>query len=1246
MPRRQTVFRVLRYSIVGLLALLLLTAAGLWIVIDTAPGLRLAGRLAKKLSTGQVEVGSVSGHLLGEFELHDVKYTGADGTVITVNRVHLIWSPSELLARRFHAQMLEVEGVAVASGPPKLPAPPPSDTILPSQLPVAIVVDALTLTAFELKSSSGGDPFQLTRADFAGSWIGTVLEVQKLETALPQTGDVLLTAKATMASDHIDFSSLQLHTAGDSPATVDGKGRLGFNQIASDLQLDWQNLRWPLVPPEDATVPTPPRVSAVTGGGHFTGTPTAYQFDLKTVASTVLPSADSPAKSTTKSNDKRAGKAIGKTADALASKIVAPPQKTNNAVIKAGANAQAPAGSVSAPAPGDASTDAKTLGRSSKAMIAATPSTPTPPQTINATLILRGSGGLERVKLDQLDLKAADAHVTAQGTVAWAPAMTADLDATIEKFNPALIAPDLAGEINGKISAKTTLIDGQPQVDFTAKLDHSKLHGYPLTLDAAGQVNGQTVRLAEALLTTGKTQLKVSGQVTPPFAISGRFDSADLAGLYLELVGHAAFDFKVDGTVERPHLVTKGEAGALKFAKNTLASLSWDADLDPDAPSKLSIIATEGEAGLKIKRVQLSGDGQLNYQHLKLEASTDRGDASLTVAGGFDREKSEWGGEISESKLSPSGFAAWSLEKPAGLLLGKTRMSLEPACFVGSGRACANLIRNVNGDGFRSEWNIDALQLEAFKPLLPKTMALSGRIDGRGELAVVNGDILSADGDLQVSGGRLEVKKGPTILLEAARVQAEQAPNGRLHAMVDLKLTQGESEAMPTSGAVRGRADVSAELALAPGAAFDQRALGGQVKIDIPDLAFIEPFTREVRQVGGSINGDVRIAGTPNAPKAEGSVVLADGHMRLASAGIELKDVQVKVGGRGDGPLTVDGSARSADGTLKVAGTVEPSTSPPTADLTLKADNFQAVAIPAARAWIGADLHLVSDASGVKLTGELTVPKAEITPQGLGGGGVSPSSDQVIVGAEAPVAEKPIAITTDVRIALGDSVTLEGYGLKTRLEGAVTVFEEPGRETRGQGELRLVDGAYKAYGQNLTIDYGRLIFTGGAITQPAVELRAVRKPRDDIEVGVRVRGTLDKPELTLDSTPSMTREQQLSWLVLGRPLDTASSSDRSAVSNAALSLGLTGGDYLAGKLGKTVGIDSISVGSTPGEDANAAQLTLGKYLTPRLFVSYGLGLFQPGNSFKMLYDIGHGFKLQTETGVVSGGDVLYTIERK
>ncbi|HET7798670.1 MAG TPA: translocation/assembly module TamB domain-containing protein, partial [Nevskia sp.] len=85
------------------------------------------------------------------------------------------------------------------------------------------------------------------------------------------------------------------------------------------------------------------------------------------------------------------------------------------------------------------------------------------------------------------------------------------------------------------------------------------------------------------------------------------------------------------------------------------------------------------------------------------------------------------------------------------------------------------------------------------------------------------------------------------------------------------------------------------------------------------------------------------------------------------------------------------------------------------------------------------------------------------------------------------------------------------------------------------------------------------------------------------------------------------------------------------------------GSEVAANAQSISGAQSAGAGVDAG--AQAAQLTLGKYLTPRLFVSYGISLFQDGYTFRMLYTLGRGFKLSTESGTASGGDVIYTTER-
>ena len=53
----------------------------------------------------------------------------------------------------------------------------------------------------------------------------------------------------------------------------------------------------------------------------------------------------------------------------------------------------------------------------------------------------------------------------------------------------------------------------------------------------------------------------------------------------------------------------------------------------------------------------------------------------------------------------------------------------------------------------------------------------------------------------------------------------------------------------------------------------------------------------------------------------------------------------------------------------------------------------------------------------------------------------------------------------------------------------------------------------------------------------------------------------------------------------------------------------------------------------------------GRYLTPNLYVSYGIGLFDPVSILKLRYVISSHWTLQAERGEAVGADVFYKIER-
>ena len=79
------------------------------------------------------------------------------------------------------------------------------------------------------------------------------------------------------------------------------------------------------------------------------------------------------------------------------------------------------------------------------------------------------------------------------------------------------------------------------------------------------------------------------------------------------------------------------------------------------------------------------------------------------------------------------------------------------------------------------------------------------------------------------------------------------------------------------------------------------------------------------------------------------------------------------------------------------------------------------------------------------------------------------------------------------------------------------------------------------------------------------------------------------------------------------------------------------------RFGSQVGIDDVSI----EQNLNAeTSLVLGRYLSPRLYISYGISLAEAINTLKLRYTIGDRWTFKTETGEEQSADIVFTIRKK
>ena len=235
----------------------------------------------------------------------------------------------------------------------------------------------------------------------------------------------------------------------------------------------------------------------------------------------------------------------------------------------------------------------------------------------------------------------------------------------------------------------------------------------------------------------------------------------------------------------------------------------------------------------------------------------------------------------------------------------------------------------------------------------------------------------------------------------------------------------------------------------------------------------------------------------------------------------------------------------------------------------------------------------------------------------------------------------------DLDIDLGRSFQIRGAGLNGRLAGTLRVASVGTGLPRAVGTLTIEDGTYAVYGQKLIVERGALTFAG-PIQNPGIDLYAVRKnPQpslagNTVEAGVEVRGSALAPRAKLVSSPDVPETEKLSWLVLGRGLESSSKADFSLLSAAASGLLGTGqASSIQAKIAGALGVDEFGI-SPPGT-GQGGLLTLGKRISSRLFVVYEQGLGKVSNIVKVRYTLSKRWSVQVQAGSESAVDALYTL---
>jgi translocation and assembly module TamB len=859
-------------------------------------------------------------------------------------------------------------------------------------------------------------------------------------------------------------------------------------------------------------------------------------------------------------------------------------------------------------------------------------------------------GALDRegLTLDRFDGYVARGRVQGRGSLQWSGEQRWKFDVDAR----ALALAELRKGLDGRLDARGTIEGAGFSADapWTARLASmsGRMFGRPLT--GRGEIahrDGQ-FDLRRVRIENGNSFADVNGRVGPQaLDLDWNLDLRTLAIVAEGMSGQLVSRGRASGSPSRPQVRATGTLRNFQYGDIVVDQANVDADIDTSdrRPSRATIEAGPAIIGGIVFDTVRAGLSGTMREHELTFAFSSPGDAQRRVAefrgglraqGGLDFEPLAWAGDLEQADVVfPDGEAR--LIQPASLVLGPALQRASPVCLrtAEDARVCVEGEHRPNPQSWRVIYSAQDWPLQR----LLRTMFGWKEFDGR----------LQASGWAEQAPGRPWVGGSTMLIHEPAlqvprnkfRTERIQLGSSRLDLFAEpdalrANLAVQVDESTDISG--EAQADRRTDLLASP--------LQGRISGRSEAIKLLPLLIPEVDRAVGRLDAEIRLGGTLGEPQFNGSFQLRDGRLDLYRTNLALVDL------RADGQFTGDelkftASGQTPKGRLDIDGEFGWPEGVMTGAMRVRGDQLLVADTPDFRVIASPDVTVYADRAGFDVQGVVTIPTARISPREITTT-VTTSPDERIVGVAEIEEEEQEPSTTDritstVRVVLGDAVRVDAYGLRARLQGELTVRTVPEDVARADGTINVVDGEYKAFGQAVKITKGVLRYVNAPLDEPLLEIVAERAIKDtDITVTVNVRGTLANPFVTITSTPAMPSNEALSYLLTGRSLDTLQSGEAQNVNQAAANLALSGGGLLLGGIGKRVGLDEVSVEST-GEDDTA--VVLGKALSPKLYVSYGIAIAEAINTIKLRYTLNERWSVKAEAGLEQSVDVEFRIER-
>ncbi len=814
---------------------------------------------------------------------------------------------------------------------------------------------------------------------------------------------------------------------------------------------------------------------------------------------------------------------------------------------------------------------------------------------------LSGEGDNESLDITVTEGKALGGTLAGNLSWNWTESQPFKADVSARQINTTPLFADYPGVITTRLAVSGAV------TPFRLKVDIEELEGtlmeYPVTGRGGFHIEQGRVFADGLRIGSGSSTMTLDGSLYEPGGIDFSANIDSLARFSSDMRGSLAAEGNVslDPAAPRISVFLSGKdlaVGSVEIEKMETLNASR-----PGFGEGNKIILSGLTIGQHpIESMSIGLDGEQPLQDIVIDALVEGSEISLGLKGSV-KDWSEplvsgWRGEVSALRINHQDQFLLTLDQAAVLEWTPSRFLLEPMCLSGTNDA-----RLCVGSSWLAQ---DALRISADLASMPVSLVEMMVETELRFTQILSGTFQWSQTEENGSNGvaRFEISPGTIRMLDDDEDLLKTGPGFFGFELAEGALKNGNLDlAFPGAGQI----DIDFSVPdLSPGP--DSLVLGN-VQVDFKDISAFEPVFPILDTVSGALAIDLTLSGSLSDPSFNGSASLANGQVSNHASGFSFSEINLAGEVSDLDRSELRGTFRAGEGMGNITTNITfENMLTPVVKLVLKGESLTVIDVPDLKVIADPDVELTWRDSTLGVNGRVYIPKARLSPTIIPQPSIRQSDDVVIVAGELPEPEEnylrdnPVSIRGTLEIELGKQAEIELEMAKVRVFGTTrfTWRDELLPTANGNFDIR---GDIQAYGQSLKVTQGRISFPDIPADNPHLNIRAERTIYGNTQIqkaGLMVAGTAKRPVIEAYTVPMTNKDRAQTLLV-------------------------TGSDF-----NYEQGVGAVAVGA---------------YVLPKLYISYGIGVFEEGSVISARYDLGKRFGVKVTSGQKDTGvDLNYTIE--